>query len=77
MDFAVEILGDTPKEKWLNAIDLYCIVIGANINAVRSGLDEGSDSEQIGAVACERLDSAKEVLREFGDEMKRLVEGAC
>ena len=74
--YKVNILGNTPKEQWMSAIDLYLIVIGSNIKAVRNGLDEGSDSEEIGSVACERLDSAMNVLQEFGKEMKRLVNGA-
>jgi len=65
MNFAIDILGDTPKQKWENAIDLYCIVIGANIDAARK--DAGRES-------AERLDSAKSVLKDFGDEMKRLAE---
>ena len=70
-EFKVDILGDTMKQKWLNAIDLYLIVVGSNINAARANLGEEN------AAACERLDSAKNVLHEFGEEMKRLVEGVC
>ena len=72
--YKVNILGDSPREQWLNAIDLYLIVIGSNIKAVRNGLDGCSDETD--AIACERLDSAMNVLQEFGNEMKRLVEGA-
>jgi len=73
--YRMNVLGDSPKEQWLNAIDLYLIVIGSNIKAVRNSLDGGSDETD--AVACERLDSAMNVLQEFGNEMKRLVEGAA
>ena len=72
--YKVNILGNTPKEQWMNAIDLYLIVIGSNIKAVRNSLDGCSDETD--AIACERLDSAMNVLQEFGNEMKRLVEGA-
>ena len=70
-EFKVDILGDTMKQKWLNAIDLYLIVVGSNINAVRANLDGDN------GIARERLDSAMNVLHEFGEEMKRLVEGVC
>ena len=64
--FKVSILGDTPKQKWLNAIDLYCIVIGANIDAAM--VDAGEEGLL-------RLNSAKDVLKGFGDEMKTFVDG--
>ncbi len=68
------ILGDTPKQQWLNAIDLYSMVIETNIASVRHGLDEGCEMPNIGCEACEMLYSASSALEAFKDEMKRLVE---
>ena len=70
MATTINILGETAKEQWLNAIRLYGIVIESNVAHVRGvlqgiGVEEGMDE----------LYAASRALTDFEDEMTRLVEG--
>lgn len=67
----VNILGDTAKKQWLNAIDIYSLAIGANVETALNKLDEGWDAEEMR----EPLEAALRVLDSYTQEMKRLVEG--
>ncbi len=67
----VNILGDTPKQQWLNAIMLYNVTIESNIiEAERLIRADGGKDE---AVEC--LETAIRVLGEYRAEMSRLVKG--
>ena len=65
-------MGDTPKEQWLNAINMCSLAIEINIDNARSHLMEEYNEDNGGVEAC---DAAKRVLHDFTDEMRRLVEG--
>ena len=64
----VNILGDTPKQQWLNAIKLYDMVISSNLESAMNQLDSAQEPYYL-------VDTALGVLGGFRDEMKRLVEG--
>ena len=67
----VNILGETQKEQWLNAIMLYNVTIESNIiEAERLIRADGGKDE---AVEC--LETAIRVLGEYRAEMSRLVKG--
>ena len=72
----VNIMGDTPKEQWLNAIMIYEECIYENIRLVRDDIEaDWCNSQAPGDV--ERLDIAMRTTKNFAAEMRRLVEGAC
>jgi hypothetical protein len=79
MGKTVNILGDTAKEQWLNAINIYETCIYENVRSVRETLD-GLCNWDIEGVCdecgyCNSLDIAMRNTRNFADEMRRLVEG--
>ena len=76
----VNILGDTPKQQWLNAIGIMEFALESNIdnarwycsNAKTEFCDELCDPEDNEGV--ESGCAAKRVLKVGADEMRRLVE---
>lgn len=68
----VNILGDTPKRQWLNAIMIFDLAVGSNIRNALGKLDEGWEAEEMR----EPLETALRVLSDYSAEMQRLVEGA-
>ena len=74
MGKTVNILGDTPKQQWLNAITIFETCIYENVRAVRHDLD-WYDRDFDDDSGVERLDIAMRETRNFADEMRRLVEG--
>jgi len=64
----VNILGDTAKEQWLNAIGICDMAIEANINDAMMMAHMGED-------VTEPLEAALRVLGDYTSEMRRLVEG--
>ena len=71
MPKTVNILGDSAREQWKNAIMLYNLAIESNIiEAQRQMRDYGSRKD-----AMECLDTAIRVLGDYRAEMNRLVEG--
>ena len=71
MTKTVNILGDTPKQQWLNAISIFDLAIGANIETALEKLDEGWEAEEMR----DPLETALMVLNNYTEEMMRLVEG--
>ena len=81
----INILGDTPKQQWLNAITIFETCIIGNARNVRDGLCDmcsPSFSEGVhlgdGVDECDAkhsLDVVIEQTKVFADEMRRLVEG--
>lgn len=71
MSKTVNILGETPKEQWLNAISIFDLAIGANIETALEKLDEGWEAEEMR----DPLETALMVLNDYTAEMQRLVEG--
>ena len=66
----VNILGDTAKQQWLSAINIYHLAIQSNIEfAINAAENERDDGE------LRALDKAHELVGDFTDEMRRLVEG--
>ena len=64
----VNILGETQKEQWLNAINIYSMVVESNMVAAKFELPSDGD-------AYHGLCVASNTLKDFADEMRRLVEG--
>ena len=85
----INILGDTPKQQWLNAIGIYELCIRENARNVRDELmihcEFGSGAYECGidepygecveCSKCHSLDVVMEQGKNFADEMRRLVEG--
>lgn len=82
MAVTVNILGDTPKQQWLNAINIMHLAIESNIEfAMNARAEEepsnvyfdalGGDDDEVH----EALEKALKIKNDFADEMKRLVEG--
>ena len=67
----INILGDSPKEMWMSAINIFDLAIGANVETALGKLDEGWEAEEMR----EPLETALRVLNDYTAEMKRLVEG--
>lgn len=70
MSKTVNILGDTPKQQWLNAIMIFEECIGGNMRIVRDFLEDEADNEHL-----ECCNTAMRNTKVFADEMRRLVEG--
>lgn len=70
MSKTVNILGDTPKQQWLNAIMIYEECIYGNMRIVYDFLEDEADNDIL-----ECGDIAMRNTRNFADEMRRLVEG--
>ena len=86
MSESINILGSTPKEQWLNAINIFEMCLDDNARIVRDGLHEmcNGDVECDECNAehwdgeCPYMHSANVLVEQtkvFADEMKRLVEG--
>ena len=74
MGKTINILGDTPKQQWLNAIMIFEECIYGNVRIVHDVLAaDMSDFDWDGEL--ENLDIAMRNTRNFADEMRRLVEG--
>ena len=82
MSEGINILGDTPKEQWLNAINIFELCIGANAKNVLDSMDgicdrkpnrDVEECEECGR--CHSLEVVVEQTKVFADEMRRLVEG--
>lgn len=72
----VNILGDTPKQQWLNAIMIFETCIYENTRMARDGVRDGFGYElDEGEQVFEWLDIAMRNTKNFADEMRRLVEG--
>jgi len=67
----VNLLGNTPREQWLNAISILDMTIGANLQHALNVLvmDDADDGE-----AVEAIKAADRVLADYTAEMRRLVE---
>lgn len=86
MSKTVNILGETPKEQWLNAIMIFEMCLDGNARIVRDGLREmcngDIECDECNAAnwdgECQYIHSANVVVEQtkvFADEMRRLVEG--
>ena len=73
MPKTVNILGDTPKQQWLGAINLMEFAITSNVSMAHGKLYEIADGKCDEVLAC--LDNAKKQIKLFADEMRMLVEG--
>ena len=73
MSRTVNILGDTPKEQWLNAIGICDMAIYANVDEARKHLVEGFSEDDDAVLEC--LKAIERVLANYTTEMRRLVEG--
>lgn len=86
MSKTINILGDTPKQQWLNAIGIYELCIVSNARNVKGFLHDECNSEYECADCnrenwdgeCPCLRSVNVVIEQgkaFADEMRRLVNG--
>ena len=76
MSKTINILGDTPKQQWLNAIMIFEECIKGNIVDSIDYFEANEDYEDcIEEKNAEQLKIAKKVAGDFADEMRRLVEG--
>ena len=76
MSKTVNILGDTPKQQWLNAIMIFEECIKGNIVDSIDYFEANEGYEDcIEEKNAEQLKIAKKVTGDFADEMRRLVEG--
>jgi len=83
MSNGINILGETPKEQWLNAIGIMELCIGSNARNVldtmdglcdRAPMHDCDECDECGR--CRSLEVVVEQTKVFADEMRRLVEGA-
>ena len=79
---AINIMGETPKQQWLNAIFIMETCIGCNARNVLDTMDELCDRTQARDCyeceecgKCHSLEIVVEQAKVFADEMRRLVEG--
>ena len=73
---AINILGETPKQQWLNAIGIFELAIGSNLReSVEYFEMNGGHDDEIEERNAEQLATAGRILGDFADEMRRLVEG--
>ena len=70
MSKTINILGDTKKEQWLNAIMIFEMSIHGNMSIVHGFLEDEADNEYL-----ECCEIAMRNTKNFADEMRRLVEG--
>ena len=81
MPKTVNILGETPKQQWMNAIMIFEECIKGNVRIVREELRDCDISGEFDAIVgstgsyIENLDIAMRNTENFADEMRRLVEG--
>lgn len=71
MQKTINILGDTPKQQWLNAIMIFEECICGNMRIVHDFLEDEADNREL-----ECCEIAMRNTKAFADEMRRLVEGA-
>jgi len=71
MGKTINILGETAREQWKNAIMIYNVTIESNVIEAQRLMCHYDDAE--GANEC--LDTAIRVLGEYRAEIVRLVEG--
>ena len=74
MSKTVNILGDTPKQQWLNAITIFETCIYENARSVREDLNYFDRDFDDGSCE-ERLDVVMRTVKNFACEMRRLVDG--
>lgn len=75
MSKSVNILGDTPKQQWMNAVSIFEMCLDGNARIVRDGMCEMCEGD---CDECEQVHSINVVIEQtkvFADEMRRLVEG--
>ena len=70
MEKTVNILGETQREQWLNAVMIFETCVCENVRWVREELDGSDDRDSV-----EKLDIAMRNMHNFADEMRRLVKG--
>ena len=70
MGETINILGDTPKQQWLSVINIYHLAIQANIDSAINAAEDEFDRNEL-----EALIKARDMIGDFADEMRRLVEG--
>jgi len=79
----INILGETAREQWLSAINIMSYAVESNIDAGWMRASECIDWDALecegefhcGEEAEDSFITAKKLLHEFADEMRRLVEG--
>lgn len=64
----INILGDTPKQQWLNAIGICNMAIESNLVTAENAVTSGDED-----MAIETIETAKRVLADYTAEMRRLV----
>lgn len=74
MSKTINILGDTPKQQWLNAVAVYDMSLRANVKSVLGDINE-FDVGDLADSHAEKLEAALRVLDSYTQEMRRLVEG--
>ena len=70
---AINILGDTPKQQWLNAIMIFETCIYENVRTVHEDAEFAFGCGADGYY--KNLEIAMRTTKDFADEMRRLVEG--
>lgn len=76
MSKTVNILGETAKEQWLNAINIFELAIGSNMDdSIAYFESNGGYEDSVEEKNAEQLKIAKKVLGDFTGEMRRLVNG--
>lgn len=76
MGKTINILGDTPKQQWLNAIMIFEECIYGNVrNAYDGALNGFGYDEEEDERIFDQLEIAMRETRNFAAEMRRLVEG--
>ena len=77
MSKTVNIMGDTPKQQWLNAIQVFETCIYENTRMVHDHILDWNEDEHIDDynTRVECLETAMRNTKNFADEMRRLVEG--
>ena len=77
----VPILGESAKEQWANAMDIYLMVVDSNlsrthdmVSAIEEGVRGGSEEEACCIEAYRCLESAGKVLSDMKGEIARLID---
>lgn len=82
MSKTVNILGDSPKQQWMNAVGIFELCICENVRSVLETMDGLCDrtyrpdsDECTECNRCHSLEVTVKAGHDFADEMRRLVEG--